>query len=172
MSRCFKYGTDEWFEFALSKKAEIIHLRGNPYIDYKALSLRLRNGFECLKDLCLHHPVMTDQDLKLLLSNCIALQSLELKYAFKLENVSIVGHTKLKHLNLTYLIAQSIVIRDAISLVSFTLRILTNKQSVQLSNTPKLTQLYFEEFFPIKFLDENATLYARPTPNNAHQRCS
>ncbi|XP_042016754.1 uncharacterized protein LOC121764797 [Salvia splendens] len=115
MSRRFKFGIDKWFEFALSKKAEIIHLRGNPYIDYKALFLRLRNGFECLKDLCLHDPVMTDQDFKLLLSNCIALESLELQYALKLENVSIVAHTKLKHLNLSYLKAQSIVIRHAIS---------------------------------------------------------
>ncbi|XP_047953589.1 uncharacterized protein LOC125199668 isoform X1 [Salvia hispanica] len=97
---------------------------------------------------------MTDQDLKLLLSNCIALESLELKYAFGLENVSIVGHTKLKHLNLTYLKAHSFVIRDTISLVSLTLRILIDGRSVQLSNTPKLTQLYLEAFFPLKLLDE------------------
>ncbi|XP_047953624.1 uncharacterized protein LOC125199668 isoform X2 [Salvia hispanica] len=76
---------------------------------------------------------MTDQDLKLLLSNCIALESLELKYAFGLENVSIVGHTKLKHLNLTYLKAHSFVIRDTISLVSLTLRILIDGRSVQLT---------------------------------------
>ncbi|XP_047954118.1 F-box/LRR-repeat protein At3g03360-like [Salvia hispanica] len=141
MSRCFKYGMDKWFEFALSKKAEIIHLRGHPYIDYpyidyKALFLRLRNtnnGFECLKDLCLLGPGMTDQDLKLLLSNCIALESLKLEYPFELENVSIVGHTKLKHLNLSYLKACSIVIPNAISLVSLTLRILNDRCSMQLT---------------------------------------
>ncbi|XP_047958931.1 FBD-associated F-box protein At2g26860-like isoform X1 [Salvia hispanica] len=160
MSGCFNYEIVEWFEFALSKKAEIIHLRGIRYIDYEALFLRLRNknnGFECLKDLCLLDPLMSDQDLELLLSNCIALESLELKNALMLENVSIVGHTKLKHLNLTYLKVHSIVIRDAISLVSLTLRILFNRHSVQLSNTPKLTQLYLEAFFPIKLLDELLT---------------
>ncbi|KAL1532618.1 hypothetical protein AAHA92_32605 [Salvia divinorum] len=96
---------------------------------------------------------MTDQDLQLLLSNCIALESLKLVFALNLENVSIVGHTKLKHLNLTYLKADSIVIRDAISLVSFALHGVRDECSLQLSNTPKLTELSFEELFPLNLLD-------------------
>ncbi|KAG6402397.1 hypothetical protein SASPL_134590 [Salvia splendens] len=151
---------ERWFEFAVSKKAEIIHLSGKHDIDYEALFLRLpntNNGFECLKDLYLHKSRMTEQDLKLLLSNCIALESLKLDFPFKLDNVSIVGHTKLKHLSLTCLVADSIVIQDAISLVSLKLYVLIDRFSMQLSNTPKLTQLYFEEHFPLKLFDELLT---------------
>ena len=146
---------ERWFEFALSKKAESIHLRGYHRIDYKALFLRLpntNNGFECLKDLYLYHSRMTEQDFELLLSNCIALESLKFEFPIDMKNVSIVGHNKLKHLDLSYSRVDSIVIRDAISLVSLTMYGLHSECSVQINNTPNLTGLYVGDDIFLKLL--------------------
>ncbi|KAL1540616.1 hypothetical protein AAHA92_24944 [Salvia divinorum] len=133
---------ERWFEFALSKKAEIIHLSGYHDIDYEGLFHRFpntNNGFECLQDLYLSDSRMTDQDFQFLLSNCIALESLKFAFPLKLENASIVGHSKLKHLDFSYSRLDSNVIRDAISLVSLALYSLSDGCSVQLSNILKLT---------------------------------
>ncbi|KAG6402398.1 hypothetical protein SASPL_134591 [Salvia splendens] len=136
---------ENWFEFALTKKAEIIHLTGVVILDYEGLFLRLpnkNNGFECLKNLYLSHSKMTDRDFELLISNCLVLECLAIVLSIKLKNVSIVGHSKLKHLNLSFLWGiRSIMIRDAINLLSLTCCEWRIGCSVQLSNIPKLSKL-------------------------------
>ncbi|KAL1540618.1 hypothetical protein AAHA92_24946 [Salvia divinorum] len=85
---------------------------------------------------------MTDQYFKFLVSNCLALECLTIKYSGELENVSVVGLSKLKHLNLSSLWGvKSIVIHDLISLVSMACCEWRSGCSVQLSNIPKLTKL-------------------------------
>ncbi|KAL1540593.1 hypothetical protein AAHA92_24924 [Salvia divinorum] len=140
---------ERWFEFAMTKKVERIHI----VMHYDSPFVRLpytitSHGLECLKDLYLSHIQMTDQDFELLVSNCVALERLTLRLSFKLEHVSIVGLSKLKHLNLFYLLgARSLVIRDAINLVSLTIHELGRGCTVQLCNTPNLTKLDFKERF-------------------------
>lgn len=114
---------ERWFEFAMTKKVERVRL----VMYYDSPFVRLPytlspHGLECLKDLYLSHVQMTDQDFELLISNCVALERLTLRLSFKLEHVSIVGLSNLKHLNLCYLLcARSLVIRDAINLISLTI---------------------------------------------------
>ncbi|XP_047952473.1 F-box/FBD/LRR-repeat protein At5g53840-like [Salvia hispanica] len=130
-------GHERWFEFALTKKAERIHI-AEVGIEFHGLP----NGLQCLKELSLSSIEITDQDLKLLVSNCLVLECLAIKYSTRCENVSIVGHSKLKHLNFTYLRRiRSIMIHDLISLVSLTCYELGSGCSVQLSYIPKLTKL-------------------------------
>ncbi|KAL1541711.1 F-box/FBD/LRR-repeat protein-like protein [Salvia divinorum] len=142
---------ESWFKFALAKKAEIIHIAMYGFKDLDLDFLRLpstNNGFQCLKDLSLHGLKLTDRDFELLVSNCLALESLTVESSYELKNVSIVGLSKLMRLNLSYFVeVESIVIRDAISLVSLTLYQLSSECTVQLSNTPKLTKLNFQERF-------------------------
>ncbi|KAG6404086.1 hypothetical protein SASPL_136325 [Salvia splendens] len=138
-------------KFAIIKKAEIIHIVMYGYKDLDLEFLRhpsMNNGLQYLKDLSLCALKLTDQDFELLISNCIALESLTIKSSLDLKNVSIVGLSKLKRLNLSYFMGvDTIVIRDNTSLVSLTLYHLRSGCIVQLSNTPKLTKLNFHERF-------------------------
>ncbi|KAL1547648.1 putative FBD-associated F-box protein [Salvia divinorum] len=138
---------ESWFEFAIAKNAEIVHISICPRELYHRLPNA--NGLECLKELSLSNIHMTDQDFGHLVSNCVALERLALSYV-GWRNVSIVGLSKLKHLNLSYLWGTAtIVIRDLISLVSLRccewsgkgIDMWINEFSVQLSNIPKLTKL-------------------------------
>ncbi|XP_047965558.1 uncharacterized protein LOC125210021 [Salvia hispanica] len=106
------------------------------------------NGLQCLKDLSLFGLKLTDQYFELLVSNCTILESLSVQLSNELKNVSIVGLSKLKRLNLSsFMEVESIVIHDTISLVSLTLQQLSSGCTVQLNNTPKLTKLNFGESF-------------------------
>ncbi|XP_047947030.1 putative FBD-associated F-box protein At5g56440 [Salvia hispanica] len=135
---------ESWFEFAVSKKAEIIHISVCPRELYHRLPNA--NGLECLKELYLSNIHMTDQDFGYLVSTCVALERFTLYYV-GWRNVSIVGLPKLKHLNLSHLWrTKTVVIRDLISLVSLRCCEWTGKWwlgecSEQLSNLPKLTKL-------------------------------
>ena len=98
---------------------------------------------------------MTDQDFELLVTNCCALECLRIGACTNLKNVSIVGHTKLKHVTLSCArYVESIVIGDATNLISLTLYDLGIGCAVQLSNIPKLTKLNFEESFNLHMLAE------------------
>lgn len=55
----------------------------------------------CIKDLSLSYIHASDQDFELLVSNCLALESLTVVVSYNLKNVSIVGLSKLKQLELT-----------------------------------------------------------------------
>ena len=137
---------EKWFEFALAKKAEIIRLCGRLHDEGPFLRLPITNGTECLKDLYLGCIKMTDQDFELLISNCLALECLRIRSSIELQNVSIVGHSKLKHVSLLYVLeVESIVIRGATSLISLAINYLNTRCVVQLSNIPKLTKLNFED---------------------------
>ena len=142
---------ESWLKFALTKKAEIIHITMYGYKDLDLEFLRhpsMNNGLQSLKDLSLCGLKLTDQDFELLVSNFIALESLTIKSSLDLKNVSIVGLSKLKHLNLSYFMGvDTIVIHDNTSLVSLTLYHLRSGCIVQLSNTPKLTKLNFHKRF-------------------------
>ncbi|KAG6400182.1 hypothetical protein SASPL_137007 [Salvia splendens] len=130
-------GHERWFEFGLTKKAERIHI-AKVGIEFHGLP----NGLECLKELSLSSIEISDQELELLVSNCLVLECLTVEYSSRCENVSIVRHSKLKHLKLTYLQRiRSIMIHDLISLVCLTCRELRSGCSVQLSYIPKLTKL-------------------------------
>ena len=139
------------FKFALNKKAEIIHIAMYNEKDLDLDFLRLpstNNGLQCLKDLSLFGLKLTDQYFELLVSNCTILESLSVQLSNELKNVSIVGLSKLKRLNLSsFMEVESIVIHDTISLVSLTLQQLSSGCTVQLNNTPKLTKLNFGESF-------------------------
>ncbi|KAL1547647.1 putative FBD-associated F-box protein [Salvia divinorum] len=131
------------FEFAVAKKAEIVHISIAPKKIHH--SLPSMNGLECLKELSLSHICLDDQDFGHLVSNCAALECFTIEYV-AWRNVSIVGLSKLKHINLFHLWqTESVVIRDLISLVSLTFFewrcVWKNEFSAQLSNIPKLTKL-------------------------------
>ena len=139
---------EEWFEFALAKKIEIIHLRGVEQHHHKGPIFRLpsTNGLECIKDLYLASIKLSDQGLEFLVSNCVALERLKIESSWELRNVSIVGHSKLKLVNISRIWgAESIVIRDTISLVFLMIHGLSRECAVELSNIPKLTKLDFKE---------------------------
>ncbi|KAL1540605.1 hypothetical protein AAHA92_24933 [Salvia divinorum] len=139
---------ESWFEFAVTKKAESIHLVGVQQLRLNGPFLRLpnTNGLDCLKDLYLCYIKMTDQDFELLVSNCPVLECLEIESCRELGNVSIVGHSKLKFVKFSDIIPlKSIVIRDAISLVSLMFHCLERECVFQLSNIPLLTKLDFRE---------------------------
>ena len=135
---------EKWFDFALSKKAEIIHLYGvyQHYHEYPFLRFPNINGLECIKDLYVSEITMTDLDFELLVSMCLSLECLAIESPSKLKNVSIVGLSKLKCVKLSNIMGvESIVIRDAIDLVSLKLYDLWSECAFQLSNVPKLTKL-------------------------------
>lgn len=152
---------DSCLKFALDKKAEIIHIAMYNEKDLDLDFLRLpstNTGLQCLKNLSLFGLKLTDQYFELLVSKCTTLESLTVQLSYELKNVSIVGLSKLKRLNLSsFMEVESIVIRDAISLVSLTLQYLSSGCTVQFSNTPKLTELNFGErfgkFMLVEFLD-------------------
>ena len=136
---CGKFEIERWFEFALTKQAEIIHILPPPCAFHR---LPNTNSLRCLKELSLIDIQMTDEYFNFMVSNCLALECLTIKHPGKLENVSIVGLSKLKHLNLSTLWeVKSIVIRDVVNLVSLTCCEWRSGCSVQLSNIPKLTKL-------------------------------
>ncbi|XP_047954122.1 F-box/FBD/LRR-repeat protein At1g51370-like [Salvia hispanica] len=151
---CEKF--EKWFEFALTKKAEKICLRGWNNNKVPILRLPITDGMKCLKDLYLGNGIkLTDQDFELLVSNCLALECLIIEVSFSLKNVSIVGHSKLKHVKLLYARrVESIVICDAISLVSLTLHNLSAGCAFKLSNSPKLTKLNYQENHNVLMLAE------------------
>ncbi|KAG6402603.1 hypothetical protein SASPL_134800 [Salvia splendens] len=133
------YEIERYFEFALTRKAEMIHISPGR-LTFRRLPDR--NGLECLKDLSLISIEMSDQYFQFVVSNCPILECLTVKNCSKLENVAIVGPSKLKRLNLSFLSGiRSMVIRNAISLVSLTCFECRRECSVQLSNIPKLTKL-------------------------------
>ncbi|KAL1534683.1 F-box/FBD/LRR-repeat protein-like protein [Salvia divinorum] len=137
-----------WFEFALAKKVEIFHSGGEKHFGYGSWFLRVpsTNGLEFLKDLSLTYLHITDQDFELLISNCLALEYLTINYSMELTNVSIVGLSKLKHVNFSNNVeVRSLVIHDAISLTSLTLCKLNSGCTVQLSNTPSLPNLIMKK---------------------------
>ncbi|KAL1540617.1 F-box/FBD/LRR-repeat protein-like protein [Salvia divinorum] len=139
LHKCGKFNIEKWFEFALTRQAEIIHISLPGMVVH---GLPNTNGLKCLKDLSLIDIQMTDQYFNFLVSNCLVLECVTIKCSDKLENVSIVGPSQLKNLNLSFLSGvRSIVIRDAISLVSLTCCEWRSGCSVQLSNIPKLTKL-------------------------------
>ena len=131
----------KWFEFALTKKAETIRIV-IPHRNPAFHGLTNTNGLACLKDLYLSHIQMTDQDFEFLVSNCPVLECLTISICYKLENIAIVGLSKLKHLNLSFLWGlRSIAICETVSLVSLTSREWRIGCSVHLHNIPKLTKL-------------------------------
>ncbi|KAL1567302.1 hypothetical protein AAHA92_02794 [Salvia divinorum] len=141
---------EKWFDFALTKKAEIIHLdRVHQHLhECPFLRFPYTNGLECVKDLYLSSIIMTDQDFGLLVSKCLFLECFTIESPSELKSVSIVGLSKLKYVNLSRIRGvESIVICDAISLVSLKLYSLSSGCVVQLNNIPKLTKLDFQESF-------------------------
>ncbi|KAL1540382.1 F-box/FBD/LRR-repeat protein-like protein [Salvia divinorum] len=138
---------EKWFDFALTKKAEIIHL-DSVHQRHECPFLRLTNpnGLKCVKDLYLSEVTMTDQDFELLVSNCLSLECFTIESPSELSTVSIVGLSKLKYVNLSDIWeVESIVICDVISLVSLKLYNLSVGCVFQLSNIPKLAKLDFQE---------------------------
>lgn len=106
----------EWFEFALTKEA-MNHIKGSGL--GQTSNQILLHGLKYLKELSLLRIRLTDQDFDLLVNNCPVLESLSI-HSSVLEHVSIVGHSKLKHLHLFQPWSlRSLEIRDAINLVSF-----------------------------------------------------
>lgn len=133
----------EWFEFALTKEA-MNHIKGSGL--GQTSNQILLHGLKYLKELSLLRIRLTDQDFDLLVNNCPVLESLSI-HSSVLEHVSIVGHSKLKHLHLFQPWSlRSLEIRDAINLVSFKCNGLLDRQcELQLSNIPKLVKLGYSE---------------------------
>ncbi|KAH6799827.1 hypothetical protein C2S52_000291 [Perilla frutescens var. hirtella] len=152
----YKASFHKCLEFALTKEAEIVDMKNSsshggclfPLTSNLNIIRLLHAGVKSLKDLTLSNIHMNDQDFDLLVSSSLALESLSIKYLYEsLENVKIIGHSKLKHLGLFRVRKlKSIGIHDVINLVSLKLCELPRDCALQLSNIPNFIKLDFREF--------------------------
>ncbi|KAH6757821.1 hypothetical protein C2S52_023268 [Perilla frutescens var. hirtella] len=144
-------------EFALTKKAEIIHIRKRGRVCHDCFPRLASNlniirllpaGLTCLKELSLERVGVDDQDFEILVSNSLALESLSIAYTKYLTNVRVVGHPKLKHLDIySAWKLKSIDIRDVINLVSLKLHELSRECDFELNNIPNFVKFHYREFF-------------------------
>ncbi|KAH6782808.1 hypothetical protein C2S51_008101 [Perilla frutescens var. frutescens] len=154
---------DKCLEFALTKEAETIDIRnrGTSHDCFLRLASNLNiirllpAGLKCLEQLSLSNVIVNDQDFELLLSNSLALESLSIKCSYDkctynkyLKNVKIIGHPKLKHLDISCAWKlESIEIRDVINLVSLKLYEVRIGCALQLSNIPNFIKLGYIEYY-------------------------
>lgn len=151
---------NKWMEFALTKDIETIDIgmhwlpphwpESTPRARYSLGLPRFitsETALRCLKQLSLTRVYTDEQDLELLVSNCVNLETLRI-YAgvFALKRMSIEGHPKLRHVDIrSDLNVKSIEIRDLVNLVTLGFHYLSAMCVLDLHNVPNLTQLHTTE---------------------------
>ncbi|XP_075520106.1 putative F-box protein At3g58860 [Primulina tabacum] len=108
-------------------------------------------GLKSLRKLSLHSLHVDDRDVELFVSNCTTLEHLSIVGSYRLKKTSLVGHSKLKHLEISS--SRNVVlieVLDMINLVSLTCRKLQPKYSLHLNNVPKLVELNSSDQFHLQ----------------------
>lgn len=113
---------DRLLEFALSKKVEKVDISanvGNSELRVWDSVRASSTSFSHLKELALSGVPVDDDEVPFLLSNSPLLECLSISGSLRLENVSVVGPKRLKHLDLSNSdVLISIIVVDALELVS------------------------------------------------------
>ncbi|XP_073284691.1 putative F-box/FBD/LRR-repeat protein At4g13965 [Primulina huaijiensis] len=108
-------------------------------------------GLKSLRQLFLHSLHVDDRDVELFVSNCTALEHLSIVNSYRLKKTSLVGHSKLKHLEISS--SRNVVlieVLDMVNLVSLTCRKLQPKYSLHLNNVPKLVEFNSSDQFHLQ----------------------
>ncbi|KAH6782835.1 hypothetical protein C2S53_006159 [Perilla frutescens var. hirtella] len=141
----------KWVEFALTREVEILDINmidfSDAYVARGCYNLGLAKLITtckyrcCLKELTLSSVDVDDQDFDLLISDFLALENLSIRDPGNLKNVSIVGNSKLKHLDISDAALESFEVRDLMNLVSLRCHYLPRGCALWLGNIPELIEL-------------------------------
>lgn len=146
--------TKRWAEFAMTKdriESVDIRIRTHRGVYMLGLSELVKSGqrlaaAKCLKTLRLEGVGVDDGDMELIVSTFTALESLCIGSTMELERVSIVGHPKLKHLDINHVSSLlSLEVRDVANLSSLRCLLPARCSLQNLQNLPSFAQLYATE---------------------------
>lgn len=152
----------KWVEFALTKDIETMDigmhvvpsdcparstLRARYSLGLSRISSEYLYGAKSLKQLSLGGVEMDEQDLEVLVSNFVNLETLSMTHGARMKRISIAEHPRLRHVYINGgREVEAIEIRDVVNLVTLGLHYLSDICVVELHDVPNLTQLHTGDY--------------------------